>query len=93
MNIDGLNKVPTSPTGVRPLPAKTSTEQAAKAAEVNLSSLASSMQTGEKPPVNTARIQEIKDAIAHGKFKINSEAIADRLIETARDLVKGQRQA
>jgi negative regulator of flagellin synthesis FlgM len=51
------------------------------------------MQGNEKPPVNTARIQEIKAAISEGRFKINPEAIADSLIETARDLVNSQRKA
>jgi negative regulator of flagellin synthesis FlgM len=60
---------------------------------VSLSSLASTLQGSEKPPVNAARLQEIKDAIAQGRFKINPEAIAERLIETARDLVNVQRRA
>lgn len=54
---------------------------------VSLSPLASTLQSGEKQPVNTARIQEIKQAISEGRFKVNPEAIADRLIETARDLL------
>lgn len=57
---------------------------------VSLSSLSGTLQSNEKPPVNTARIQEIKQAISQGRFKINPEAIADRLIETARDLVNSQ---
>ena len=73
---------------------KTPAESPSTAAEaVSLSSLAGALQANEEPPVNTARIQEIKDAIAQGKFKINPEAIAGRLIETARDLVNAQRQA
>ena len=44
-------------------------------------------------PVNAARVQEIKEAIAQGKFKINPEAIAGSLIETARDLLNTQRKA
>lgn len=54
---------------------------------VNLSPLAGSLLGGETPPVNMARIQEIKQAISEGRFKINPEAIADRLIESARDLI------
>ena len=57
---------------------------------VSLSSLSGTLQSNEKPPVNSARIQEIKQAISQGRFKINPEAIADRLIETARDLVNSQ---
>lgn len=54
---------------------------------VSLSSLAGSLQGDQESPVDTARIQEIKQAIADGRFTINSEAIANRLIESARDLV------
>lgn len=86
MKIDSTHQ-PASP-GIQPkvsaphAPAKASTAEA-----VSLSTLAGSLQAGEKPPVNTARIQEIKQAISEGRFKINPEAIADRLIESARDLV------
>lgn len=59
---------------------------------VSLSSLAGSLQSSDKPPVNSAKIQEIKQAIAEGRFKVNAEAIADGLIESARELI-GRRQA
>ncbi len=62
---------------------------------VSLSSLAGSLQSGNAPPVNAARVQEIKQAISEGRFQINTSAIADRLIESARDLVnsKSRREA
>ena len=68
---------------------------AASQEAVSLSQVAGSLQAGERPPVNSARIQEIKTAISEGRFKINPEAIADRLIESARDLLNsnGKRQA
>jgi negative regulator of flagellin synthesis FlgM len=59
---------------------------------VSLSQLAGTLGGNESPPVNTARIQEIKQAISEGRFKINPEAIADRLIESARDLVSSGRK-
>ncbi len=75
-------------TNAQPAPAACATEA------VSLSPLAGSLRGGEAPPVNSARIQEIKQAIAEGRFKINPEAIADRLIESARDLVgSGRREA
>ena len=93
MKIDNSYKTATAPVTPRPQP-KSPAESVSTAAEaVSLSPLAGSLQTNEKPPMNTARIQEIKDAIAQGKFKINPEAIADRLIESARDLVNSQRRA
>ncbi|MDD2883450.1 MAG: flagellar biosynthesis anti-sigma factor FlgM [Dechloromonas sp.] len=68
-------------------------ETAARSEAVSLSSLASALQGNERPTVNTARIQEIKEAIAQGHFKIDPEAIADGLLQTARDLVNSQRKA
>lgn len=95
MKIDSSYK----PTTAAPPPKAATTQAAPNAAPaeaVSLSSLAGSLQSGgDKPPVNTARIQEIKQAISEGRFKINPEAIADRLIESARDLVNSgsKRQA
>lgn len=62
--------------------------------EVSLSQLADTLKSSEAPPVNLAKIQEIKQAISEGRFQINPEAIADNLIESARDLVaRNKRQA
>ena len=44
-------------------------------------------------PVDNSRVQEIKQAIAEGRFRINPEVIADRLISTARELIDAQRRA
>lgn len=93
MKIDNSYKPALAPLNNRssaPAPAPAGTTGEA----VNLSAAASTLQGGEKPPVSTARIQEIKDAIAQGRFKINPEAIADGLIDSARDLINSrQRQA
>ena len=61
--------------------------------EVILSSSSPIAQGVERPPVNAAKIQEIKEAISQGRFRINPESIADGLIETAKDLVNSQRKA
>lgn len=61
--------------------------------EVILSSSSPMAQGVERPPVNAAKIQEIKEAISQGRFRINPESIADGLIETAKDLVNSQRKA
>ena len=46
-------------------------QEPSAAASVSLSQLASTMQGTEKPPVNAARIQEIKEAIASGAFHLS----------------------
>lgn len=61
------------------------------AGEVHLSS-ASTTLNAQEPAVNMARVQEIRAAIAEGRFQINSAAIADRLITTARELVGSDRR-
>jgi negative regulator of flagellin synthesis FlgM len=93
MKIDSPFKPTSAPVSNRQATTRPITSPAASTEAVSLSTLASTMQGNEKPPVNTARIQEIKAAISEGRFKINPEAIADSLIETARDLVNSQRKA
>lgn len=39
------------------------------------------------PVVDTAKVAEIKQAISEGRFKVNSGVVADRLIESVRDLI------
>lgn len=92
MKIDSTYKPTTAPVANRPAP-RTPNETSPSGDSVSLSQLAGSMQATEKPPVNTARIQEIKDAISQGRFKVNPEAIADGLIQSARDLLDSQRKA
>lgn len=91
MKIDSSFKPTTTsvaPKAAQPQPAPAATSSEA----VSLSSLAGSLRGGEAMPTNTARIQEIKQAIAEGRFKINPDAIADRLIESARELVNSNRR-
>ncbi|MDN5751967.1 MAG: flagellar biosynthesis anti-sigma factor FlgM [Nitrosospira sp.] len=37
---------------------------------------------------NAARVEEIKRAISEGQFIVNPDKVADRLIETVRDLIQ-----
>lgn len=94
MKIDNSFKPTATGLASKPAPAQGASSSPAQDA-VSLSQIAGSLQASERPPVNTARIQEIKAAISEGRFKINPEAIADRLIESARDLLNsnGKRQA
>ena len=59
---------------------------------VSLGSVASQLQGMENsmanvPISNSAKVEEIKQAISDGRFKINTEVVASRLLETVRDLI------
>ncbi|SER27914.1 negative regulator of flagellin synthesis FlgM [Nitrosomonas sp. Nm51] len=40
--------------------------------------------------VDLSRVQEIKSAISEGTFKVNPDVIADRLLETAKELIQSK---
>ena len=62
--------------------------------EVQLSSLASELAApGNEAPFDAGHVEEIKQAIAQGRFNINAGAIADRLIASAKELVDSQPRA
>lgn len=93
MKIDSPFMPSTAPASNRATTPRQNNAPAPSSEAVSLSALAGTLQATEKPPINSAKIQEIKDAISQGRFKINPEAIANGLIETARDLVNSQRKA
>ncbi len=67
--------------------------QASSGANVQLSGLSAQLQaSGDAPTFDAARVSQIKQAIADGNFQINTGAIADRLISSARELVNSQRR-
>jgi negative regulator of flagellin synthesis FlgM len=88
MKIESSYKPTTTPISVRSSSSQSTSVSTQD--EVSLSSLAGSLKGNEQAPVNTAKIQEIKQAISQGRFKINPQAIADNLIQTARDLINSQ---
>ena len=71
-----------------------STGKAASVAgdDVQLSGLSAQLrsQDGEQA-FDAARVSEIKQAITEGRFTINTGAIADRLIASAKELLSSQR--
>jgi negative regulator of flagellin synthesis FlgM len=97
MKID--NSLKTGTTGVIPdtserVAKKPAADSAtAPAADsVQLSSLSTHLQAIEKgfadtPIVDTARVGEIKQAIANGHFKVDADKVADRLLKTVQDLI------
>jgi len=50
-----------------------------------LHSMESSMASS--PVIDATKVAEIKQAISEGRFKVNSEVVADRLLETVRELI------
>ncbi len=65
-------------------------QAAAGSSQVELSSAASSLisgAAGDDGSFDTEKVQRIADAIAKGQFTINSEAIADKLIANASEMV------
>jgi negative regulator of flagellin synthesis FlgM len=63
---------------------------------VQLSALSERLQAIEAgladvPVVDTAKVAEIKQAIAEGRFKVNADRVADRLLDTVRDLIASRR--
>ena len=63
---------------------------------VQLSTLSARMREienrlGESRVVDTARVDEIKQAIAEGRFKVNPDVVADRLLDTVRELISSHK--
>ena len=62
---------------------------------VELSSLSSRMLQMEEaisntPVVDSAKVHEIKQAMSEGRFKVNTEKVADGLIESVRQMLSTQ---
>lgn len=76
----------------RSLRSSTQTDGGTASTEVQLSPLTARLQAiqsslGESEVVDAARVAEIKQAIAEGRFTVNAEAVADRLIDSVRQLI------
>ncbi len=56
-------------------------------AKVSLSTVANDMAHGSAGSFDAAKVDSMKAAIANGTFKVNAEAIADKLISNARELL------
>ena len=59
-------------------------------AKVDLSPAASSLVTDHNADFDAVKVARIAQAIRDGKFQINAEAIADKLIGNAKELLAGR---
>lgn len=82
---------PRSPARTDTTPAGSS-EAARGSATVNINPVASQLQAlegrlAQEPAVDAARVAEIREAIREGRFAINPEAIADKLVASVKELL------
>lgn len=73
--------------------AKTSESASSSSDSVELTPLSTGLMAmvsnlNDAQVVDTARIEAIKEAIREGRFKVNPEAVADRLIATVHELME-----
>lgn len=69
-----------------------STEASQDSAKVNINPLASQLQSlesrlAQQPAVDAQRVSEIQQAIREGRFNINPEVIADKLMASVKELL------
>lgn len=103
MKIDNSKSVPTPGTGqtnaTRTNPAATPLAKPAggeRQDTVEINPRAAQLQALEStlasvPVVDTARVEQIKQAISEGRFQINADKIADKLLDTVKELVRVQK--
>lgn len=76
--------------------AKTSATKSAQSAgvAVTVSTLARALEAsnrGEAPDVDTAKVNAVRTAIADGTYVVNAEAIADKLLSNAQEMLTRSR--
>lgn len=100
MKIEGTNKgLPTPQVGEnrsRPAGNTPPAPGASGGEKVELSPLSSSLAKAESamastPAVDSARVDEIRQAISEGRFRIDPERIADGLIDSVREMLGNAR--
>lgn len=92
MKIDSALKSLTAPSTGEPKARAQNGPATPAGDKVQLSSLSSTLQKAEAsiantPVVDRARVDEIRQAISEGRFKVDPERIADGLLDSVRELL------
>lgn len=96
MKIDSASAKPTSNGSARGVPSRPSAGSGSSSAPGNTVSLSTqSLQlqqlagnVASAPALDAAKIEQIKQALAQGTFKVNPHVVAERLLATARELLQ-----
>lgn len=79
--------------GGRPAAKSSSASQApASGVTVTLSAQSQSIEGANGDVIDTGKVEAMKSAIANGSFTVNAEAIADKLISNAREMLTASRR-
>lgn len=95
---DSIKKAAGLPVGQPQVrPEKTADKAVATAAPVASAMLSSQLQAMSTKIASTsafdsAKVEEIKAAIANGTFTVNPEKVADELLDTVTDLIHARRK-
>lgn len=91
MKIDSLNASLTSLPGTSPRVGKSPAGSAESLLSSNVQLSGQALDAKSSTEVfDNAKVEQIRAAIAEGRFQVNAGAVADNLLQTARDLVLTQ---
>ena len=101
MKIDSSTKItgsvqsPAGPRVAGTRPAATNATAGASSAGQTTTVVAAALHSvsGSEPAFNLEKVEEIRQAIGEGRFKINAERIADGLINSVREMLDQNRRS
>ena len=87
---DSTSKLPPlPPAGGRTTVSKTEASASErKTDKVSLSGSAKALSAPDHPPIDTAKVEQVRAAIASGSFKVHADKIADGVIASNRELLQ-----